>query len=474
MHISSLNGNFSIGSFGKEARKFVDFLSSFGFTWWQVLPFCPVDECNSPYKSHGAFGGNPYFVDLEKLYQKGLLTEKEIASAEQTESHSCEFDRLKKERISLLKTASGRVTVRDEIEDFIDGRPYLKQFCEFMALKEANEQKPWTEWTEEKVNNNSLFLWKFIQYEFFTQWAELKEYANSKGIKIMGDVPIYVSHDSADVWANKELFLLREDGMPSCVAGVPPDYFCEDGQLWGNPIYNWEKMRNDGFSWWMDRVKHMFSMFDGVRIDHFRGIESYWSIPFDAETAREGEWKKGPGMEFVEALRSIQGAGIIVAEDLGVITKEVEELVQKSGFPGMKVFQFGFSGEQNSPHAPHNYDSNTVAYTGTHDNNTLLGYVWEIGEYERNVMLEYCGFYGENWDNCYDSIFRTVYQSHARIIILPIQDLLGYGSDTRMNIPGRAEKNWSFRVTGEQLEGIDWNKFSRWNDLYSRNNIPSS
>ncbi len=468
MHISSLNGDYSIGSFGEEAKEFVDYLSDAGFTWWQVLPFCPVDECNSPYKSQGAFGGNPFFVDLKKLCDKGLLTENELESAEQIQPYSAEFEKLNEERLSLLKLASSRVIDKEKIEEFVDKNPYISKFCEFMALKGANDNKAWIDWTEEKTNSEVLFMWKFIQYEFFSQWAEIKEYANSKGIKILGDIPIYVSHDSADVWANKELFLLNKDGTPTCVAGVPPDYFCEDGQLWGNPIYDYKRMKQDGYSWWKDRISHMLSMFDGVRIDHFRGIEAYWSIPYDAESAREGKWVKGPGIELIDAIKSVSKDKLIVAEDLGLITEDVVNLVKESGFPGMKVLQFGFLGEQNSPHMPHNYNENCIAYTGTHDNNTLLGYVWELSEEQRNTLLEYVGYTDKNWDNCYDSVLRAVYQSHAETVIFPIQDLLGYGSDTRLNVPGRPEKNWEFRVTKGQLKEINWNKFKRWNNLYGR------
>lgn len=468
MHISSLNGDYSIGSFGEEAKKFVDYLSDAGFTWWQVLPFCPVDECNSPYKSHGAFGGNPFFVDLKKLYDKGLLTENELNLAKQTQPYSAEFEKLNEERLSILKLASTRVKDKEEIEEFVDRNPYISKFCEFMALKEANDNEAWICWTKEKANPEILFMWKFIQYEFFMQWAEIKEYANSKGVKILGDIPIYVSHDSADVWANKELFLLNEDGTPSCVAGVPPDYFSEDGQLWGNPIYDYERMKKDGYLWWKDRISHMLKMFDGVRIDHFRGIEAYWSIPCNALSAKEGEWVKGPGIELIEAIKSVSQDKLIVAEDLGLITEDVVNLVKQSGFPGMKVLQFGFLGEKNSPHMPHNYIENCVAYTGTHDNNTLLGYVWELNEEQRNNLLEYVGYTDKNWDKCYDSVLRSIYQSHAETVIFPIQDLLGYGSDTRLNVPGRPEKNWEFRVTGEQIKGIDWNKFKKWNSLYGR------
>ncbi len=468
MHISSLPGEYSIGSFGKQAKQFVDFVKELGFTYWQVLPFCMIDECNSPYKSYSAFGGNPYFVDLELLRDEGLLTNEELESQKQQTPYSCEYVRLYHTRVSVLAKAAQRANNREEIEAFIEKDSYLSAFCRFMALKEANEQAPWYEWNNDTVDENVLFTWKFIQYKFFTQWAEIKKYANEHGVKIIGDVPIYVSLDSADVWSNKELFSLDEDNKPKCVAGVPPDYFSADGQLWGNPIYNWAKMKEDGYQWWQDRMSHMFSLFDGVRIDHFRGIESYWAVPGTAETAKEGKWEKGPGMELVEKIHEIQGDNMVIAEDLGDITEDVIRLVNDSGFPGMRVFQFAFLGDGDTPHLPHHYENNSVAYTGTHDNNTLLGYLWELDEHSRRRMLEYCGYTDPNWEAGYDSILRTMFASHAGLLILPIQDLLGYGSDTRLNIPGKADGNWQYRVTEDQLRGINKEKFRKLNELYKR------
>ncbi len=467
MHISSLPGDFSIGSFGKEAKQFVLFLKENGFTYWQVLPFCMIDECNSPYKSYSAFGGNPYFIDLETLKNQGLLTEGELSAQRQQTPFSCEYVRLYHNRAAVLKTAAQRAKNADEIEAFVANIPHLEAFCKFMTLKEANNQAPWYEWTNFEPDETTLFAWKFIQFHFFTQWAEIKKFANDNGVKIIGDVPFYVSLDSADVWSNKELFLLDENNRPTSVAGVPPDYFAQDGQLWGNPIYNWEKMRETQFFWWRERMSHMFSMFDSVRIDHFRGFESYWAVPGDAKTAREGKWEKGPGMELVEAIHEVQGEHQVIAEDLGAITQEVNDLVNKSGFPGMRVFQFAFVGGD-TPHLPHNYPNNCVAYTGTHDNNTLLGYLWELDSDTRRRMLEYCGYTNENWEAGYDAILRAVFASHAGLVVLPIQDLLGYGSDTRLNIPGKADGNWQYRVTEEQINSINKDKFKRLNELYGR------
>jgi len=467
MHISSLFGDYSIGSFGSEAKYFIDFLEECGFSYWQVLPFCMVDECNSPYKSYSTFGGNPYFVDLNILHKKGLVTDDELISHRQQNPYVTEYVRLYHTRTELLKKAASRISDRNTVEEFIANRPYISKFCEFMALKDVNGELPWWEWHTTIPDEETLFGWKFIQYEFFNQWAEIKKYANSKGIRIMGDIPIYVSLDSCDVWSNQRQYLLDEDGKPTKVAGVPPDYFSAEGQLWGNPLYNWDVMKEDGYKWWRDRISHMSEMFDAVRIDHFRAIESFWAVPASAETAKEGEWIKGPGMDLINAIKEAAGNTEIVAEDLGDITPEVYKLVEESGFPGMRVFQFGFLSDGDSTHKPHNYISNCVAYTGTHDNNTLLGYLWELDNSSREKMLTYCGHNG-NWESGCESIIRTMFQSHANLVIMPIQDLLGYGSDTRLNIPGKADGNWAYRVTKEQLDGIDKNRFKLLNTIYHR------
>ncbi len=468
MHISSLFGDYSIGGFGEEAKYFIDFLADCGFSYWQVLPFCVADEYNSPYKSYSAFGGNPYFVDLKNLKEKGLITDEELLSQKQQTPYSCEYLRLYQERFDILLKASKRAKNTLEIESFIEEQQYLKKFCEFMSLKRANEERPWYKWERNEIDKEYLFMWKFIQYEFFMQWNEIKKYANERGIKIIGDIPIYVSHDSADVWSNPNLFLLDEENNPSKVAGVPPDYFTEDGQLWGNPIYNWAEMEKDNFKWWQDRISHMLTLFDGVRIDHFRGIEAYWAVDGRAETARDGKWEKGPGEKLINAIKEVADDKLIIAEDLGDITKEVIDLVEKSGFPGMRVFQFAFMGNEDNPHLPHNYPKNSVVYTGTHDNNTLLGYLWELSEWDRKRMLSYCGYDSEDFERGYDSILKTMFASHGGLLILPIQDLLGYGSDTRLNTPGKADGNWQYRITKEQLDSIDKNKFYKLNEMYKR------
>ena len=468
MHISSLFGDYSIGGFGNETKYFIDFLKDCNFTFWQVLPFCPTDFCNSPYKSPSAFAGNPYFISLEKLFQKGLITEEQLNSQKQSTPYSCEYERLKKERLIILRSASEKTNDKNKIEKFISKMPYIEKFCEFMAIKEANGGLPWYEWSTDKPNPEILFMWKFIQYEFFTQWSEIKEYAKEKGIKIIGDLPIYVDLDSSDVWANKHLFLLDKQNKPTCVAGVPPDFFSQDGQVWGNPIYDWPAMEKEKFRWWKDRISYMSDMFDGIRIDHFRGIESYWKIPADAPNAREGVMEQGPGRKLIDAIYEAKGDTLIIAEDLGLITPEVSKLLENSKFPGMRVFQFAFMGDSDSLHLPHNYINNCVAYTGTHDNNTLLGYLWELDDITRRYMLEYCGFTGDNWEEGFESIIRSIMASHAGIVIIPIQDLLKYGADTRINSPGNPDGNWSYRITKEQLDSIDKNYFKKLNIIYSR------
>ena len=468
MHISSLYGDYSIGSFGKCAKEFVDFLCELKFTYWQVLPFLMADDFNSPYQSYSAFSGNPYFVDLEILYKKGLLTKEELTLNHQTQPYSAEYERLYQMRFDLLKIASKRVQNKDEINEFIELRPHIKDFCIFMAKKEANSEKTWYEWTNDEIDDDTLFMWKFIQYEFLNEWADIKKYANEKGIKIIGDIPMYVALDSSDVWANKEEFLLDENNFPLCVAGVPPDYFSSDGQLWGNPLYDWDAMKKNGYKWWIDRMTYMTELFDGVRIDHFRGLESFWAVPYGDKTARGGKWVKGPGMDLIEKFNEKFSDTLIIAEDLGEITDDVKKLLSDSGYPGVRVFQFGFLDDSDNPHIPHNYINNSVAYTGTHDNNTLLGHLWELPMDNKRRMLEYCNYHLDDWEKGYDSILRSIYASNAGIVILPIQDLLGYGSDTRINVPGRAEGNWQYRITKEQLQSIDKEKFKRFNELYKR------
>ena len=470
MHISSLFGNYSIGSFGVEAKRFVDFLVRGGFKYWQVLPFCSVDESNSPYKSYSAFGGNPYFIDLPTLKAKGLLTDGELDGARQSSPYLCEFDRLREERIPLLRKACARLSEKQksEISAFISEHKFLAEAAKFLALKQANDQKIWHEWTVDTPNDDELLLWQFIQYEFFTEWAEIKEYANSRGIKIIGDVPIYVALDSCDVWSNRDQFALNADGYPISVAGVPPDYFSADGQKWGNPLYDWAKMKKDGYAWWCERISHMLTLFDGIRIDHFRGLESYWAIPAEAETAKDGKWKKGPGRSLINAIKAVAGDKLIIAEDLGDITPEVNALLRYSGFPGMRVFQFAFLGDRSTPHLPHNYIENCIAYTGTHDNNTTLGYLWETDMASKKEIADYANGNEYDLDELCKKIVKLMMSSHAGTVIFPIQDIFGYGADTRMNTPGTTKSNWQYRITEDQLNAVSTREFRYYNTIFGR------
>ncbi|MBQ8356778.1 MAG: 4-alpha-glucanotransferase [Clostridia bacterium] len=468
MHVSSLHGDYSVGAFGKEALEFIDFLADAGFSYWQVLPFTIPDECNSPYKSVSAFAGNPYFIDLPTLASEGLITEEELASAGQTSPYLIESKHLALSRELLLRKAAGRARNREEILSFMAEYPYLEEACRYLALAKANSFLPWQKWKTHAFEDADYFYHAFTQYHFYQQWQTVKAYANEKGIRIIGDLPIYVGLDSADVYFHPDQFELDEKGNPLGVAGCPPDYFSKDGQFWGNPLYRWDLMKQDDFTWWRARMEHTLSLFDGVRIDHFRGIESYWRIPATAKTAKEGKWCKGPGMAFVRAMKEVAGDRMIIAEDLGDIPPAVQDLLRRSKFPGMRVFQFAFLGDPLSPHLPHNYPADCIAYTGTHDNNTLLGYVWEQDEATRRQMLEYCGYTDADWDKGYDAIFRTMLCSHAGLVIFPIQDLLRFGADTRMNTPGRAEGNWEYRITREQLRNLDAKKLRHLNTLYGR------
>ena len=470
LHVSSLWGEYGCGSFGAAAREFIDFLSDAGFGLWQVLPFGVVDEYGSPYKSHSSFGGNPFFIDLEELHKNGLINADELSSARQNSPYLCELERLESERVMLLSRASSRLSVeeREKVEAFIKGEPYLEKFARFMALRAANNNAEWCDFATDEIDNEIYFAWCFIQYEFRRQWQAVRDYAAKKGIKIVGDLPIYVSYDSADVYFEKENFLLDKRERPCAIAGVPPDDFSADGQVWGNPLYDWKYLKKTDYAFWADRLAYNLSLFDGVRIDHFRAIDAYFSIPAGAETAKDGKWIKGPGKALVNKINEVSSDAIIIAEDLGVITDSVRALVDYSGFATTRVRQFGFPASPDNIYKPHNYPKNSAAYTGTHDNNTLLGYVWELSPEARRELFDYCGYAGENFSEGCRSIIRAILASHADIVIIPIQDLLVYGRDTRMNTPGRADANWRYRLTREQLDTIDRKKYKHLNQIFGR------
>lgn len=461
--VSALPGRYGCGTFGVAAYDWIDHLRSGGFSWWQVLPFGVPDDHNSPYMPFSSFAGNPNFIDPDMLYKQGLVTKEELAEQVISDPYLCQFQHLRQTRYRFLKQAALRAD-RSAIENFCSRNPHVAAACHFLALKAANSNTSWRNWTITTPSDEDLLTWQFIQYEFHRQWDLVRDYAAQYGIRIIGDLPFYVSYDSSDVWSTPDQFQLDPKLNPSAVSGVPPDYFSEDGQLWGNPLYNWDKMEEDGFSWWKDRLAYMLRLFDGVRIDHFRAISAYWSIPAGATSAKAGKWVQGPGKALIDAFSSISEGKLILAENLGLIDQETQDLLTYSQYPGMAVFQFGFDGDPNNIHLPHNYTENVVAYTGTHDNNTLLGFLWELDDSARKIALEYVG---DPADDC-AAIRRTLLMSRAGLVIFPVQDLLGYGADTRINTPGRATGNWAYRITEEQLNKINWRQYRRLNSIYGR------
>lgn len=489
MHISSLPNKYGIGSFGKEAIKFSEMLKEMGIKYWQTLPFGTIDSFNSPYKSFSAFAGNPYFIDLETLYEKKLLTEEELRENEYKNPYAVDFNWLRDTRFLVFEKAYNRIdeNYKIEISKFVKENAWVEDFALYMAIREKNNNKDWYDWEEDlkfhkksaiedfKISNErEISFYEFLQYEFYSQWENVKKEINKNGIQMIGDIPIYVSLESSDVWSNRKLFELSEEGKPKLVAGVPPDYFSEEGQKWGNPLYDWKAMKKQNYKWWIDRIGNSLKLFDKIRIDHFRGFSAYWGVPSEAKTAKEGSWIKGPRMDMFNVVLKKFEKSQIIAEDLGVIDSDVVKLLEKTKFPGMRVMQFGFLGDRDSMHLPHNYERNIIAYTGTHDNNTLLGWLWELSEENRKLVLEYCGFNGEDWGTGgFDSksckcIIKTLWASVASIVIVPIQDLCGFGSDTKMNAPGKAEGNWSFRISEEALNSIDKIFVKELNETYRR------
>ena len=487
MHISSLPGEFGIGTLGKNAYKFVDFLNECAFGAWQILPLSPCDEYNSPYSGKSAFAGNYLFIDPEILYEKKLLTKEEVELCKSDNIYTVQYDFLNQTRMDIFRRAFLRTDegIKKEINEFCKKNKWAEDYALFCALKEKHSHLPWYEWDEdiklrektalEKARaelSDEISFYIFLQYEFFSQWHALLKYAASKGVKIIGDMPIYLSHDSSDVWTNPHLFSLDKDMHLDRCAGVPPDYFCSEGQKWGNPLYNWDALKKEGYSLWMERISHAHSIYDVVRIDHCRASSAYWSIPAE-ESAVCGKWEKGPGMDFFDRVNKLYGDDRIIAEDLGDIDDDVRELVKNTGFPGMGVMQFAFITDDDTPHLPHNYSKKTVGYTGTHDNNTILGWLCESSEESRRYALSYCNIEGD-WgiggaqSPSIRAIIRTLWKSGAILTIVPVQDLCGFGGDTCMNHPGVAEGNWCFRLTESSLLSIDRGYYRELNRLYKR------
>lgn len=466
--ISSLPSEYGIGCFSKEAYDFIDWLEEAGQSHWQILPLSPTSYGDSPYQSFSSFAGNPYFIDLETLIEEGLLTKKECdVCAFGDHENYIDYGKIYEERFDLLKIAFKRSKI-EQNEDFLKfvqkNANWLDNYALFMAIKPCFDGAAWSEWAEDIKKRwpyamdyyknhcrEEILFQKYLQYLFRTQWMKLKKYANEKGISIIGDIPIYAAFDSADAWANPELFQFDGELCPTSVAGCPPDAFSDDGQLWGNPLYRWDYHRQTGYEWWCKRLEHCFKLYDVVRIDHFRGFDEYYSIPYGDKTARGGHWEKGPGIELFRVLKNRLGEKQIVAEDLGFQTETVKQLLKDSGYPGMKVLEFAFVPGEDSAFLPHNYDRNCVVYTGTHDNETLVQWYHGLDEETKEFALEYMDKKGAKESTVYWEFIKLAMMSSANTCITPIQDLLGLGAETRMNKPSTTGDNWKWRLSKGML-----------------------
>ena len=471
LSVTSLPGRYGIGCFSKSAYDFVDWLREAGQTCWQILPLGPTSYGDSPYQSFSTFAGNPYFISLEELTEEGVLTKKECQSADfGKRADDIDYEKIYKNRYPLLHKAYERSRISED-PDYVcfaeENRWWLADYALFMAVKDRFGGAPWTEWAEDirlrrdyamDYYRRELYFdiefQQYLQYKFFSQWKKLKAYANEKGIQIIGDIPIYVAMDSADAWAHPELFQLDERNMPAAVAGCPPDGFSATGQLWGNPLYRWEYHKSTGYDWWMSRMWFCFQMYDVVRIDHFRGFDEYYSIPYGEETAVNGHWEKGPGIDLFRCMEQRLGKHQVIAEDLGYVTDSVRKMVQESGFPGMKVLEFAFDSRDSgsaSDYLPHNYVENSAAYTGTHDNETIAGWFRSITDEERQMARDYLCDQHTPAEELYKSFIALVMRSRSDLCIIPMQDYLGLDNQSRMNQPSTLGKNWKWRLVKGEL-----------------------
>jgi 4-alpha-glucanotransferase len=479
LHITSLPGDYGIGDLGNEAFQFVDFLLDTGQKLWQILPLVPPGYDNSPYSGTSVFAGNPLLISLDKLLEEGLLNFDDLKDKPAFNDNRVNYNAVSTFKNRILRKAFlnfynlGNRELTVGYEDFLRRhKNWLDKYAMFTTIREENNYIPWNQWehglkscNKDSLNNykekfeSSINFHKFVQFIFYRQWSRLKQYCNGKGISIIGDMPFYVYLDSDTVWSNPELFEIDNNYQPLFVAGVPPDYFSKDGQLWGNPLYKWDIMKQNGYSWWLDRFRSIMSRVDIIRIDHFRGFQNYWEIPADAATAETGKWRHGPGLELFQAVENKLGELPVIAEDLGIITPDVTTLREQLGFPGMKVLQFAFSDDSgDNPHLPDNYPVSCVAYTGTHDNDTTIGWfnntvnhstmTEEEIEAERKRIIAYTGTDGSHIEI---DFMRLCLSSVANTAIIPMQDVLGLGSEARMNIPGKPHGNWEWRFTFDQL-----------------------
>lgn len=497
LHATSLPSKFGIGDFGPEAYRFADQLACAGQSLWQVLPLGPIGYGNSPYQSFSAFAGEPLLISLESLVEEGFLTNKDLTDAPQFPREKVDYQAVARWKIPLLVKAyrsfAKKLPERSlhAFDQFCaDQASWLDDYTLFVALKkESGLETSWTQWDNDLVKRNPAAIakarvnlqdeidcQKFWQFLFYSQWNALRSYCAERAIKLMGDIPIYVAQESSDVWANPRQFLLNEDGSPKAVSGVPPDYFSETGQRWGNPIYNWKEIEQTGFHWWVERFRGMFRIYDVLRVDHFRGFQAFWEVPANEETAINGQWVKAPGEKLFQAVVSELGELEIVAENLGVITPEVEALRSKFDFPGMAILQFAFGIEGNAAdYRPHNLERKVIAYTGTHDNDTVIGW-WnhsdtsdtrttEDVQKEREFTLAYLGPSDEpmNW-----RMIRAYLASVAQVVVSPMQDILGLGREARMNRPGTAHGNWEWRMLPEAFTDAHQSKLNHLSAIYDR------
>lgn len=485
MPVASLPSEYGIGAFSKEAYKFVDMLKKAGQRYWQILPLGPTGYGDSPYQSFSTFAGNPYFIDLNTLVKKGWLKKKECRACDfGNDSRYIDYEKIYLNRFEILKKAFKRSGIESapEFQTFCkENEEWLDDYALYMELKQANGGKSWSEWADPyrlrnaealeafiKEHKIGIRFQKFLQFEFLEEWKALKDYANHKGIEIIGDIPIYVAFDSADAWAHPELFQFDENRMPVGVAGCPPDAFSATGQLWGNPLYDWAYHKETGFEWWIKRVAHCQKLYDIIRIDHFRGFDEYYWIPAADETAEFGHWEKGPGMDIFRAVEEKLGKLRIIAEDLGFLTDSVLQLVADSGFPGMKVLEFAFDSREPSDYLPHNYTRNCVVYTGTHDNETLAGWYCELNEKDKRLALKYMGYKELEEQDAVWAVIRLAQASVADTCIIPIQDYLCLGNEARINQPSTLGGNWIWRLQKEEVSKELIKKIRKMTKLYGR------
>lgn len=486
--IFSLPGKYGIGCFSKEAYNFIDFLAKSKQTYWQILPLGPTSYGDSPYQSFSTFATNPYFISLEGLIEEGLLTDKECEAIDfGIDSGRIDYDILYRNRYKILKQAYSRTDLSKDnnFAKFVDDNAYwIEDYALFMSVKNHFDDVSFQEWDEDirmrypeaidrykKELQNDIEFYKFLQYKFTQQWVNLKKYANDKGIKIIGDIPIYVSYDSSDVWAHPELFELDKNKKMTSVAGCPPDGFSADGQLWGNPLYRWNYHMDTGYAWWKLRIAKCKELYDVIRIDHFRGFDEYYSIPADENTAKNGKWRCGPGIGLFNALREVLHDTKIIAEDLGFVTDSVKKLVKDTGFPNMKVLEFAFDERDtgnSSDYLPHNYVKNAVVYTGTHDNETIVGWLGEITESEYEMVKKYVDYKGDSIIELADKMLRMAQSSVADTCIIPLQDYLYLDNEARINTPSTIGNNWVWRVDKKAISNELSERISEMTRLYGR------